>query len=530
MAIFSQLTKPEIETIYDYIYLHGSRSGCTQPIAPITKLLKPWEEAKEKYLYQLMGGNFILSKEISFQKSLAEIEDTIRENVTGGWHRFYDNETPCKTFLVAWQNLANKLSIEKDDSEIHWALSDLVSNRMLASNRYDGIQIEIPLPNDKKYRLLRDAKVSKAIGKIATAYSLPGYEEFRIAHSQALNEKSLTGEICMSIHPMDYMTMSDNDCGWGSCMSWYDHGDFRQGTVEMMNSPMVVVVYLKSSTDFVCNSRDNQTWNSKRWRELFIVTPDIIAGIKGYPYWNPELESIALEWIKETVSNSGVEGFGPYGDNIVKYDAHNNVVLIDDEHHITLDFRTNLMYNDFYEDHQMFVAKDFTRIPECINYSGMSECMSCGDPLTDWESESDLFCPECDPVYRCCECGDWHSLDDLIEVDGELYCSYCYDEYIVECADCGNPHHYQSMEKIYIAKDESHVCLDKEIVLDDNCISHENFFNESDIHTFWGRWHNRMNYVLAKDLTPRGLEAFGFDSLEEAMEYDSCEYYDAADD
>ena len=380
MAIFSKLTKSEVEMIYDYIYLHGSRSGSVQPIAPITKLLKPWEEAKEKYLYQLMGENLILSKEISFQKTISEIEDTIRENVTQSY-RYHDANTPCRVFLNAWAELAMTLSNKYDNSELHWALSDLISNRVLASNRYHGIEIEIPLPNDKKYRLLNNAKASKAIGKIAIAYGLPKYEEFRIAHSQALNEKSLTGEICMSIHPMDYMTMSDNDCGWGSCMSWYDHGDYRQGTVEMMNSPMVVVVYLKSSTDFICNEKDNQSWNSKRWRELFIVTPEIIAGIKGYPYWNSELESIALEWIKETISNSGVEGFGPYGDNIVTYDAHDNVIEINDECHPTLDFGTNLMYNDFYEEHHMFVTTDINRIPTYINYSGMSECMSCGEPL-----------------------------------------------------------------------------------------------------------------------------------------------------
>ena len=38
-----------------------------------------------------------------------------------------------------------------------------------------------------------------------------------------------------------------------------------------------------------------------------------------------------------------------------------------------------------------------------------------------------------------------------------------------------------------------------------------------------------MNYVLAKDLTPQGLEAFEFDSLEEAMEYESCDYYDTTE-
>ena len=38
--------------------------------------------------------------------------------------------------------------------------------------------------------------------------------------------------------------MSDNNSGWESCMSWRNNGCYRRGTVEMMNSPYVIVAYL----------------------------------------------------------------------------------------------------------------------------------------------------------------------------------------------------------------------------------------------------------------------------------------------
>ena len=531
MAIFSQLTRPETEMIYDYIYQYGSRSGYNQPIAPLAKILKPWEEAKEQYLHQMMGGELIKTKKISFKKSEEEIANTIREEVTRPYH-FTDDDNPCKIFLNAWNELADMLSTEHNDMELYWAMRELVSTNTLAANRIRYKAIDIPLPNEKKYRVLDGAKASKAIGKIALAYGLPKYEEFRIAHSQALNEKSLTGEICMSIHPMDYMTMSDNDCGWGSCMSWTDHGDYRQGTVEMMNSPMVVVVYLKSSTDYVVNKQDNQVWNSKRWRELFIVTRDVIMGVKGYPYWNRDLESIALEWIKETIENSSLEGFGPYTDDILDYDGHDHKIRISTENgseEIYLDFGTGLMYNDVYDEHQLYIAKDFSRVPDTIYYSGMAECMSCGDRLYDYETESDLYCESCDPVYRCAECGEWHDRDDLYEVDGVLYCEYCYNDYVVECDDCGTPHYYEDLALIHMAKDDSRVCMDKQIHLDDQCLRSGNFFDREAIRVSWGRWHYGIRFVLVDDLTEEGLEAFGFDSKEEAIAYKSHEYYDASE-
>ena len=519
MSIFKTLSKEDKDLMYDYIYLYGARSNCVQPISNIEHLLRFWDSAKSEYLSDIFNGELILSKNITFQKDNEEMAEEIGKNIT----RFSSNND-CREFLNAWHELCHKLTTDNENNDIYWAMNGLTSNAALASNRYRGSSaVDIPLPNGKKYRLLGGAKTSKAIGKIASVYNLPKYEEFRIAVSQILNQKSVSGEFCLSIHPMDYMTMSDNDCGWGSCMSWYDHGDFRQGTVEMMNSPMVIVAYLKSSTDYCISRQDETYWNSKRWRQLFIVTPELIAAIKGYPYWNKELEASILHWIKEVVENSGVEGFGPYENEIRIYDAHRGGVDIPEEDmFLDLNFDTHLMYNDLYDRHAVILKKDHVITNNRIHYSGVSECMSCGNELYNYESESDLFCSDCDPVYRCCECGEWHAWDELIEVDGELYCEWCYNDRIVECSDCGNPHNIEDMNEIFLAKDDNTVYVGKFVLLDDDCYWDERFFNRKDVGYFTCHYRG-ISYILMKDLTEEGLEAFGFDSLEDALEYeDEC--------
>lgn len=523
MAIFNALSTEDKNKMYDYIYLYGSRDNCVQPTAKLETIMRFWDEAKSEYLYKLLGEQFILTKKITFEKAEEEIANLIRDEIVGSWGHV---PATYKPFIDAWHELALNLSDQAENHEIHWAMQDLISGNALASNRYRGQSIEIPLPNDKKYRLINGAKASKAIGKIALAYGLPKYEEFRIAHSQVLNEKSVSGELCLSIHPLDYMTMSDNDCGWSSCMSWQDHGDFRQGTVEMMNSPMVIMAYLKSSTDFALSSKDNEYWNSKRWRELFVVTPEVVAGIKGYPYWNESLEKAALIWIKELIEASGLDGFGPYDNDIYTYLGHSHYIEVGEDS-IPLSFRTRLMYNDFYDTHKIIICSDHSRIPDHIHYSGESECLSCGGVLVDWDSESDLFCSQCDPIYRCCECGDWHNLDELIEVDGALYCSYCYDDNVMECADCGEPHDYRNMTAIHLAKDIDHIFIDKEIFLDDGCLYYgERFFSEEDVHHQRQHWGGQIYFVYVEDLTVEGIRAFGFDSTKEAFAYNSDSVYD----
>ena len=61
-------------------------------------------------------------------------------------------------------------------------------------------------------------------------------------------------------------------------MSWFEKGEYRQGTVEMMNSECVVVAYLESTTNMTI--RDGE-WNSKRWRELFVVDENVLANGAG---------------------------------------------------------------------------------------------------------------------------------------------------------------------------------------------------------------------------------------------------------
>ena len=119
-------------------------------------------------------------------------------------------------------------------------------------------------------------------------------------HSRILNQKYMDGELCLSIHPLDYMTMSDNDNNWDSCMKWNGVGDYRCGTVECMNAPNVLIAYLHNP-DHPMNpfTFKDWKWNSKKWRELFIVNEEVISEVKGYCFQDESLTNTILMWIKE---------------------------------------------------------------------------------------------------------------------------------------------------------------------------------------------------------------------------------------
>ena len=282
----------------------------------------------------------------------------------------------------------------------------------------------------------------RALGKVAKEFDLPGFEEFRIAHSQILNQKTINGTLYLSIHPLDFMTMSDNNCDWDSCMSWVD-GEYKQGTVEMMNSDCVVVAYITNEhEDFWFSNK--YSWNNKRWRELFIVDRGLITGIKGYPYENEDIEKIVCEWLKELAeTNLGWN----YNDEYIHYVQRR---IIDKETMpFYVHFKTHKMYNDFHSrerygffnpDYIMTKIKNTNR-PDRYHlvYSGFSECMWCGDVFSDISSYS-LICDNCNETIYCehCHC-------ELIDPDsyvyvketGQYFCEDCY-EYVssFECALC----------------------------------------------------------------------------------------------
>jgi hypothetical protein len=207
-------------------------------------LLLPWAEAKSNYLYDLLGHNLIISKSIFYNKVNEQILVEMIEMKL---------DSP---FIQAF----NDFILNKGKEYSHLRL--LIDEQFLVNNEYSGVNFTIERPNGKKLKIHSGCKPIRILQKIVKEFEIPYFEEFRLEHSRILNQKTLVGDLCLSIHPLDYMTMSDNDYDWSSCMSWID-GEYRQGTVEMMNSACVIVAYIKGRNDY---SIQNYQWTNKKWR------------------------------------------------------------------------------------------------------------------------------------------------------------------------------------------------------------------------------------------------------------------------
>jgi hypothetical protein len=510
--MINRISENEKEMIRSYIenYAEGGAG------APVDVILKPWEENKSEYLVKMFPESLILEKEISYEKGEDELYESIYDDLLENW-----SDTKIRDFVRGWKSTFcpsngwhyNDNEEERTINDMKWEVYKLLNSDMLYSGRWNRDTVEINLPEmEKPIKIQHNAHIMKYIRKFAEIYKIENFEEFRIKHSQILNQKTLKGKLCVSIHPLDFMTMSDNTCGWSSCMSWEESGCYRRGTVEMMNSPCVVVAYLCSKDSLKIGG---QEWNSKKWRELYVVHPNGIFNIKSYPYYNEELTKITLSWLKELANAAGI---GNYRDEMGSFNADREFHVDGIEYDCEIRPRTDAMYNDFHDNKESFLylSKDYEGGTWRICYSGPSECMTCGSINVDFDSEENLSCNCCHSEYDhyCYECGCGVDEDDGYYVDGNWYCSSCVDE----CCYCDNitdEYHINNTGEIsvYVASNNGKTYYtDFHITIEDFTFDNlfENYINEGvEPHKLYpnNTW-NHDYYVRKDELNEKGLALF----------------------
>lgn len=421
MTPFEALTQEEQEKITDYIAEYGDEYRSPKNSVPLSHILRFWDSAKSD-LFSLFGDKLILKYPITYAQPE---EDIIQECI---------EDPELGTLLSGLKKAFRSFDPTTDQYEYSslFYLNRLIPPKSSSANdlpyyvRYNGKEYKVS-PNTKSIRIL---------GKMARDTKDPGildlYEKLRIVLSQHTNQKELHGNLCLSIHPLDYMTMSDNDSGWDSCMSWVNQGDYRAGTVEMMNSPCVVVAYVESEHKQTTFANSTITWNNKKWRELFLVTPNLITEIKPYPYDNEF-------FTKETLRRLGALQPEANFSDAFKMPVRKTFIHKDKE----LVFRpqATYMYNDFglttSNKHWAIINEDnLDSWQTHINYSGAMNCMSCGEEIEyNIDYSNEVFCAPClgETTFVCDCCGRTvrNSNETNYWVQNRLICEDCYENQVM---------------------------------------------------------------------------------------------------
>ena len=469
---------------------------CSNAFVKGKDMLYVWENAKNRHLAQLFPeGQLVIEKRFSYDRGLDEMR-----------REFADMVDDFRDFVKVFREKLSAIMDPEDNyyrGNFHFADDEAAQRLQIMEMMFNWFSydrlwentIEFPWyfqkNNVNRYALnilgheillQPGMKLMKTWGKICGWLGLgEQFEEFRIRQSQLTNTKRINGTMCLSIHPLDYATASDNENGWSSCMSWREHGCYRMGTVEMMNSPIVLCSYIKS--DKAEMSIGGEPWNSKKWRAWVLVTPECILMNRQYPYHNDSIGEAICKWVRELVQ----EKIGWKYEDTFSTDLMDTIDRREQDNILPMNihFQTNFMYNDIGDDDLGYVGlPDNWKYDRCqfraeINFSGLAQCMWCGDIIEFNDNREDadsLGCRLSQDEWVCEDCG--HVMTDEDEVwygpHGEIWCSDCYNEHCVECSECGGQEYKGNITTIclpYSEKIDQH-WFDKMIVDNPGAVDH----------------------------------------------------------
>lgn len=282
--------------------------------------------------------------------------------------------------------------------------------------------------------------------------------------STIIQEDKIEGKLCLSIHPLDYLTISENTLGWRSCHSL--DGDFRGGNLNYMADNATIVAYIESDN---LTKLHNIYWNNKKWRMLLFFSKEknmVFAG-RQYPFEIP----LVLDQIRNLLLDlDPYKSWSKWCNGLKEIDyfpvetvfAHPNYNLGTVKGLVQLDkiIRENkekLYYNDLLRsstynnpynmiqitpwgikdvtDEHIYIGKDVI-CPKCNNnFITSPEWMIC-DECADIEMETGNLvpCVYCDRLFR---------LDDgyIVGDHGDYVCANCAPIYTSICDRCGNRYH-----------------------------------------------------------------------------------------
>lgn len=219
---------------------------------------------------------------------------------------------------------------------------------------------------------------------------------------------STKGVFKMSIHGMDYLTMSENNYDWHSCMSL--DGEYSSGTLSYMCDTCTVILYLDGSYGKLKSTPCCiEPWNNKKWRMVANVDLKrrcIYLGGKQYPCENPALYNIAVEKLKEV--------FFPDAELIDTKHPDNRGVF-----KISYEDEGGLHYNDFCKTYigrneaKVLYTKDSCSSDNVLTIGSNVPCLCCGEG--NIETSETWTCYNCSGYVQCECCKEYFQEEELSE-------------------------------------------------------------------------------------------------------------------
>lgn len=277
--------------------------------------------------------------------------------------------------------------------------------------------------------------------------------------SSIIQKNKITGRLCISVHPLDFLSSSENNHNWRSCHAL--DGEYRAGNLSYMLDSTTLVCYLKSEGENVrLDNFGGVKWNDKKWRMLLFISKDrqvIFAG-RQYPFQS----ECALDLVKENLlPNIGIRTNTFCNWRNTTVDEYLNRIHVVNDTYILIQDKlydkyqiikngSNLHYNDLlsstcYKPYYMYNNLLWYSSPQGMGddpfiIGHKVKCLKCEEHyITDSEWMTCDRCHDSDSYFYCENCGKrfWFDEEDATYMpDGTILCEDCFDSIGAYCEHC----------------------------------------------------------------------------------------------
>ena len=330
---------------------------------------------------------------------------------------------------------------------------DFYNNKTVDKYVYNGIVIP---PNYKIIKAFKFFVEDETILK-----------DFQNEASRIIQENCVNGTLCFSVHPLDFLSASENIHNWRSCHSL--DGDYRSGNLNYLMDKSTVICYLRADKNAILpNFPESVPWNSKKWRVWLFFSNDMTMLFAGRQYPFASLEGLNLikdeilpvlsldEWTKFSKDK-----ISHYTDSFSgTYFYLSNLVPVGRElipmKKLVRDGMDTFHYNDLLRStcYDPLYAYRYSTVPSCWWDSNYHEPTGMSTPNTKFLIGEACPCPVCGRY-------------DIEHADA-MVCGSCYDGYDEDdygvCDICGNHVYYEDL-----------ICLHDDIYICQDCYLHQTY-------------------------------------------------------
>lgn len=406
----------------------------------VDELFEIWYEKKKKFI-DAMGGQLVyeLPEKLSFELDQKEKANRINEFIEAVYYTWHNEE--LSDFL-------------------HANREGFFSNQVVQSHTTSkGVTVPTGMKLVKSFKFFESDQIS--------------LEQLQNKASMIIQEDKIEGKLCFSVHPLDFLSSSENTYNWRSCHAL--DGEYRAGNLSYMVDSSTIMVYLKSDKGDVRlpNFPADVSWNSKKWRMLLFLDDNWQAMFAGRQY---PFDSVgALSLIQKNIVQ--ILGIQDCRWNVRWSNWHNDEVHSHTWDHHEENEEIEVFFRDTYlpigrrlytkrqlitdvegSKHFNDLINSTVYIPYyCYNMyyngelhftiGGMTPCLCCGngdmavtDSMLCVDCELDHGCSE-DEMFITCDCCGRRMLDsDAHWVAGaeEYVCDGCLATECSECESCGD--------------------------------------------------------------------------------------------